>query len=139
MHLAKLPRDAVAYGRQHADLPGARPLDLSAYPQVAPMGPTPRTLREHVGNREFGSVATALAKADPTARRLSAVVHRARGRDAAALPAPTPRQAPRLIAMRDAVHDRAERIAGLFMMATSALLMIWIVIPVALTVIAGAL
>jgi hypothetical protein len=136
-HIASLPRDAVAYGRQHADLPDARPLDLSAYSQPVPMGPTPRTLREHTGRREFGRVAQTLAGADPTAARLRAVVDRARARGRRhPLRTATP---PRLLTLRESAVDTADALFNRIAAAAIVAMVVWIGMPVALTLIAGAL
>ncbi|MCU6454330.1 hypothetical protein LPN01_09585 [Sphingomonas sp. A2-49] len=137
MHLATLPDDAVAFGRHAADLPGATPLDLTAYPRPSPMGPTPRTIREHVGKREIGSFGTWLAEPDPTARRLRDVVRRARAvDDLARRPVSA---APRLIAMREAAEARADRAMRNAMIMVAAALALWVGVPTALALIAGVL
>jgi hypothetical protein len=140
VQLATLPRDAVAYGRQHPDLPDARPLDLSAYPQPAPMGPTPRTLREHVGQREFGSVAQALAGADPTAARLRAVVDRARARAPRhPLRSAVRPQHARLLNLRETARSTGDALFNRLALAVVMGITAWVGVPVALTLIAGAL
>lgn len=135
MHLDTLPRDAAAYGRHHTDLPGAEPLDLAAYPVPRPLGPTPRTIREHVGAREFGSFASALRTPAERTSDLTATVGRLRSRGTSI----APQVGIRLIAMRDAVEQRASRAANMAMLVVAAGIAVWIGIPVALAMIAGKL
>jgi hypothetical protein len=135
VHLATLPRDAAAYGRHHTDLPSAEPLDLAAYPVPRPLGPTPRTIREHVGAREFGRFASALRTPAERTSDLTATVGRLRSRG----PSIGPQVGVRLIAMRDAAQQRAGRAANMAMLAVAAAIVVWISIPVALATIAGQL
>jgi hypothetical protein len=135
VHLATLPRDAAAYGRHHTDLPGAEPLDLAAYPAPRPLGPTPRTIREHVGARELGRFGSAL-RTPAVAASIPATLARLRGPDNG----DTPRaSSARLIALRDVAQARTERAANHAMAAVVAAIVIWIGIPVALATIAGQL
>jgi hypothetical protein len=135
VHLATLPRDAAAYGRHHIDLPGAEPLDLAAYPAPRPLGPTPRTIRKHVGRREFGDFTRALRRPSQRAADLSATVARLRTR----APIEAPQGAPRLIAMQHAAEQHASRAANNAILAVAAGIAVWIGIPVALATIAGQL
>jgi hypothetical protein len=135
VHLDTLPRDAAAYGRHHTDLPGAEPLDLATYSVPRPLGPTPRTIREHVGARELGRFGSAL-RTPAVAASIPATLARLRGGDKGETPRAS---SPRLIALRDAAHGRTERAANRAMAAVAAALVIWIGIPVALATIAGQL
>lgn len=128
------PADAVAFSRHRADLPGAE-LDLSDYPAARPLGPTPRTIRAHVGRRKFGSVASAFRSSAERTGDLAGTVDRLRSRRAII----APQVGVRLIAMRDAAEQRANRALNTAMLAVAASIGLWIGIPVAQTLIAGKL
>ncbi len=134
MQTSSIPADAIAFARHRADLPGAT-LDLSAYPVVERLGPTPRTIRAHVGRREFGSFASAFRSSAERSRDLKETVSRLRS----SRPTSAPQVGIRLIAMRDAAEQRASRALNTAMLAGAASIGLWIGIPVALTLIAGKL
>lgn len=140
MQTSSFPADAIAFGRHRADLPGGD-LDLSAYPAVQPLGPTPRTLRAHVGRRETGSFSSVLGT-PAVAKRLPATVARLRKLDLAAGGAGTyvaEQIGSRLLAMRDEGDERRRRIGNTMMVIVAAALLLWFGVPVTLTFIAGTL
>ncbi len=134
MQTSSIPADAIAFARHRADLPGAA-LDLSAYPVVERLGPTPRTIRAQVGRREFGSFPSAFRSSAERSRDLKDTVGRLRS----SRPTIVPQVGVRLIAMRDAAQERANRAANWTMAAAAAGICVWVGIPVALAMIAGKL
>jgi hypothetical protein len=140
VHLDTLPRDAAAYGRHHTDLPGAGPLDLAVYPVPRPLGPTPRTIREHVGARQFGPFGSILLTTNSTADRLQAAVARYRARDAA-LSRSRKREsvAAPLIAFHKAAGRKANRLTDFATIIVILALLLWVGVPVALAAVAGQL
>jgi hypothetical protein len=135
VQISSIPTDAIAFARHRADMQGAD-LDLSAYPAVHSIGATPRTIRAHTGAREFGSFGVALARRDPTARRLGDVVRRARARDAVTQ---TARTTPRLIALRSAAEEQQTRFTDRLTTIVLVALTLWFGLPTALAMIAGSL
>jgi hypothetical protein len=133
VHLDTLPRDAAAYGRHHTDLPGAEPLDLAAYPVPRPLGPTPRTIREHTGARTFGTDRAVALAADPTASGLQAAVGRWRARDAGLSQGCRPEPASRIVVhvhkptgFRQCTPDNTSVTLGKVCALTSVLIGLWL-------------